>query len=343
MAEGTKLTAEVFCQCLSNVWTEEHTTNCTPAEHWWRYGYWIYMPSCSNSGVCTRPPNRSWSGAKGFPTLFQDPLLVPPLSKGRKVHLVCAWTMRLRIQLLQNVCGLVVSACRSVSRRFHQGYLATSGWTKEINRPCLLLSSSCKLVATQKWPKCFTGVIWRPQRVLWELCSLNCWIHGHHRRGLHSGSTGKRNKYCQVSAKDMRRCIILRKIHALSKIQRASQTQKPCYSVMQCIRAAFANIFVANISAPSFGSDLRNFSVANILRRTVYWDCVTCFGEWCHIVSYEGKLPLSVISVLVSRTGYMCVWGVWMERAGCALVQLPRDWRCCLPRYAVKSRRSGKQ
>ena len=31
-----------------------------------------------------------------------------------------------------------------------------------------------------------------------------------------------------------------------------TQTQKPCYSVMQCIRAAFANIFVANISVPPF-------------------------------------------------------------------------------------------
>ena len=34
-------------------------------------------------------------------------------------------------------------------------------------------------------------------------------------------------------------CIILR-IHRPSKIRRA--TQKPCYSVMQCIRAAFTNI-----------------------------------------------------------------------------------------------------
>ena len=69
----------------------------------------------------------------------------------------------------------------------------------------------------------------------------------------------------------MRRRIILRKIHRPSKIPRATQTQKPCYSITQCIRAAFANIFifVANISAPPFGSDSRNFLVAKILRRTV--------------------------------------------------------------------------
>ena len=32
-------------------------------------------------------------------------------------------------------------------------------------------------------------------------------------------------------------------------------------------------------------------------------------------------------------------WG----KAWCTLVQLPRDWKCCLPRYVVKSRRGGKQ
>ena len=48
-----------------------------------------------------------------------------------------------------------------------------------------------------------------------------------------------------------------------------SHKHKPCYSITQCIRAAFANIFVANISAPPFGSDSQNFSVAKILQRTV--------------------------------------------------------------------------
>ena len=63
----------------------------------------------------------------------------------------------------------------------------------------------------------------------------------------------------KTRAIDMRQCIILRKIHQLSKIQRATQTQKPCYSITQCIRAAFVNIFVANISAPSFWKRFAKF------------------------------------------------------------------------------------
>ena len=59
---------------------------------------------------------------------------------------------------------------------------------------CLLLSSGC-MVATQKWPKCFTDVLWRPQRVSWELCLLYCWVHGHQRWGLHSGSTAWREEH----------------------------------------------------------------------------------------------------------------------------------------------------
>ena len=51
---------------------------------------------------------------------------------------------------------------------------------------------------------------------------------------------------------DTRRRIIPRRIHQPSKIRRATQTQKLCYSIAQCIRAAFANIFVANIFAPHF-------------------------------------------------------------------------------------------
>ena len=63
----------------------------------------------------------------------------------------------------------------------------------------------------------------------------------------------------KTRAIDTRRRIILRRIHRPSKIRRATQTQKPCYSITQCTRAAFANIFVANIFAPPFGSDSQNF------------------------------------------------------------------------------------
>ena len=54
----------------------------------------------------------------------------------------------------------------------------------------------------------------------------------------------------KARAIDTRWRIILRRIHRPSKIRRATQTQKPCYSITQCIRAAFVNIFVANIFAP---------------------------------------------------------------------------------------------
>ena len=63
----------------------------------------------------------------------------------------------------------------------------------------------------------------------------------------------------KTRAIDTRRRIILRRIHRPSKIQRATQTQKPCYSITQCIRAAFANIFVANISVPPFWKRFAKF------------------------------------------------------------------------------------
>ena len=44
----------------------------------------------------------------------------------------------------------------------------------------------------------------------------------------------------KTRAIDTRRRIILRRIHRPSKIRRGTQTQKPCYSITQCIRAAFA-------------------------------------------------------------------------------------------------------
>ena len=89
--------------------------------------------------------------------------------------------------------------------------------------------------------------------------------------------------YAKATCYTWRR-IILRRIHPLLKIRRATQTQKPCYSVMQCIRAAFANIFVANISAPVFGSDARNYSVAKILRHTVYLVMVHCTFVCCDLL-----------------------------------------------------------
>ena len=62
--------------------------------------------------------------------------------------------------------------------------------------------------------------------------------------------------------------------------------------ITQCIRVAFANIFVANISAPSFGSDLRNYSVAKILRHTVYnidytvWECLHASYTATHLINF---------------------------------------------------------
>ena len=69
-------------------------------------------------------------------------------------------------------------------------------------------------------------------------------------------------EYCQVSAKDTRyrhATAYNTEKDSSSKIRRATQTQKPCYSITQCIRAAFANIFVANISAPSFWKRFAKF------------------------------------------------------------------------------------
>ena len=69
-------------------------------------------------------------------------------------------------------------------------------------------------------------------------------------------------EYCQVSAKDTRyrhATAYNTEKDSSSKIRRATQTQKPCYSITQCIRAAFANIFVANISAPPFWKRFAKF------------------------------------------------------------------------------------
>ena len=116
------------------------------------------------------------------------------------------------------------------------------------------------------------------RRVTWHvitLCIVQCAIM-------------TRNHETTVTLKthaiDTWRCIILNRIRPMLKIRRATQTQKPCYSVMQCIRAAFANIFVANISASSlFGSDSRNYSVAIILRPMVYPVMVYCTFVCCDL------------------------------------------------------------
>ena len=65
-----------------------------------------------------------------------------------------------------------------------------------------------------------------------------------------------RNHETTVSAEDTRyrhmTAYNTEKDSSALKIRRATQTQKPCCSVMQCIRSAFANIFVTNSSAPPF-------------------------------------------------------------------------------------------
>ena len=96
---------------------------------------------------------------------------------------------------------------------------------------------------------------------------------------------GTRNHETTVSAEDTRyrhmTAYNTERIHLPLKIRRATQTQKPCCSVMQCIRSAFANNFVTNSSAPLFGSDSRNYSVAKIFRHTVYPVMVYCTFVCC--------------------------------------------------------------
>ena len=59
------------------------------------------------------------------------------------------------------------------------------------------------------------------------------------------------------------------KVHRPSKIRRATQHTEAMFEYYAMYQSRpFANIFVANISAPLFGSDSRKFSVAKILRRT---------------------------------------------------------------------------
>ena len=81
------------------------------------------------------------------------------------------------------------------------------------------------------------------------------------------------NIYCHVSAKDTRYRHATaynteKDSSTVKDPRRATQTQKPCYSVTQCIRAAFANIIVVNISAPPWQHS-QIYSVSKILQHTV--------------------------------------------------------------------------
>ena len=135
-------------------------------------------------------------------------------------------------------------------------------------------------------------------------------------------------KTCAI---DMWRCIILRRIHCSSKIRPATQTQKPCYSVTQCIRAGLGEYFVVNISAPLVGSDLWNYSIAKILQRyhTAYGEWG---GRWC-----TWRDNRSLDGTLVQRYAPEKVWNE--GETACFLRALPSQ--CCWREVSANCNRTG--
>ena len=111
------------------------------------------------------------------------------------------------------------------------------------------------------------------------------------------------NEYCQVSVKDTRRHIILSRIHRPSKILQATQTQKPCYSTMQCIRAAFANIFVTNISAPPLAAIREIFGCENFATYSIWQYCSKRLWVFAVGVGVGVWVWVGVVSVCVYTVG----------------------------------------